>query len=119
MLRKRTDAAYFDLLPLLAALFIAVGMPLVHPVLHSHLEHDHISTGHRNEHGFAGRYEDYGPMCPVCDFLATSHWYASGPCRFSTENEPFDKIVSLNEVFLPTACPPHSQSRAPPVFAFI
>ena len=46
MLTKLNDTISFRLLPLLSALFIAVGMPLLHSALHSHSENHHIISEH-------------------------------------------------------------------------
>ena len=46
MLTKLNDTISFRLLPLLSALFIAVGMPLLHSAFHSHSENHHIISEH-------------------------------------------------------------------------
>ena len=116
MLRKLTDAFPYNLLPLLAILSIAVGMPLLHPVLHSHPEHHHISADHGVEHFLAIPYEDKAHECPICDFLATSQLYDTGLGLIITENEPVGKIVSANHIFLVKTCQFQIEPRAPPVF---
>lgn len=116
MLRKLTDAFPYNLIPLLAILSIAVGMPLLHPVLHSHPEHHHISAGHGVEHFPAIPDEDKAHECPICDFLATSQLYDTGLGLIITENEPVGKTVSINHIFLVKACPFQTEPRAPPVF---
>ena len=116
MLSKLTIIVPYNLLSLLAILFIAVGMPLVHPLLHSHLEHHHISAGHGVDHFQAMSDEDKAHECPICEFLATSQLYDTGLGLIITDNEPIGKIVSINRIFLVKTCPLQAEPRAPPVF---
>jgi len=107
MLSKLTIIVPYNLLSLLAILFIAVGMPL---------EHHHISAGHGVDHFQAMPDEDKAHECPICEFLATSQLYDTGLGLIITDNEPIGKIVSINRIFLVKTCPLQAEPRAPPVF---
>jgi len=125
MLRKLADTVSCGLLPSMAALFIAVGMPLLHPALHSHSAYHHSGAGHFNKHENQHEHdavrldEDHAQNCHVCDFLATSTWYDADPCLVLTQKEAVGKIVSLNIVFWATTCSLQIEPRAPPVLASV
>jgi hypothetical protein len=116
MPRKLHTIRVLSLLPFLAILFIAVGIPVIHPALHdhagihshwSHLEYDCsseaslVSTAETNE-------------CPLCTFLATNHLQQVEnssvafqpipiPSLLSTQRE----VIAQNYRYLP-------ESRGPP-----
>jgi len=115
MLRKLTDTFFYNLLPLLAGLFIAVGMPLLHPILHSHSENYHIISEHCGEHISAFAYEDHELNCPICDFQATNQLYDAGMVRIIANIKPADKIASIKNIFLAKTHPLQIEPRAPPV----
>ena len=119
MLTKLTDTISFSLLPSLSALFIVAGMPLLHPILHSHSESYHIISEHREEHIFAFADKDHELNCPICDFLASKQLYDTGMGRSITEIEPVGKIILIKNVFLAKTLPFQIEPRAPPVLAFI
>ena len=117
MLKKLTNTISFSLLPLFSALFIAVGMPLLHPVLHSHSEnHDTISE-YCDEHISAFADEHHELNCPICDFLATRRLYDSGMEPIITEIQPIGKIISIKNAYLANTGPSQTEPRAPPLFA--
>lgn len=115
MLTKLIETSSFSLLPLLSALFIAVGMPLLHPVLHSHSENNHIVSEHYDEHISAFEDEEHGKNCRICDFLATSQLKDTGMEPIVAENNPADKIISIKNIFLAKTHPLQIEPRAPPV----
>ena len=115
MLPKLTDTIFFSLLPLFSSLFIAVGMPLFHPILHSHSENHYIISEHCDEHISAFADEDHERNCSICDFLATSQLYDAGMEPIIAENKPADKIASIKNVFLAKTHPLQIEPRAPPV----
>jgi hypothetical protein len=119
MLTKLTDTISFNLLSLLSSLFIAVGMPLLHPILHSHSENCHIISEHCGEPISAFTDEDHELNCPICDFLATSQLYDTGKVLTITGIEPAGNIISIKDVFLAKTFPMQIESRAPPVPASI
>ena len=110
------DTISFSLLPLFSALFIAVGMPLFHPVLHSHSENNGIITEHCDKHISALVGDDHELNCPICDFLAIRQLYNSGMAPIITEIQPIGKIISIKNVFLAKTYPFQSEPRASPVF---
>jgi hypothetical protein len=115
MLTKLTDTISFSLLPLFSALFIAVGMPLLHPALHSHSENYDIISEHYDEHSSAFADEDHELNCPICDFLATSQLYDTGMEPIIAENNPAGKIVLIKNIFLAKTHPMQIEPRAPPI----
>ena len=119
MLTKITDTISFSLLPLLSALVIVAGMPLLHPILHSHSESYHTIPEHREEDIPAFADKDDEPNCPICDFLATKQVYNTGIGRTITEIEPVSKIISIKDAFLANTFPMQIEPRAPPVLASI
>jgi len=119
MLRKLADTVSCGLLPLLAALLIAVGMPLLHPALHSHPAQHRLGADHFTEHDAARLAEDHVRNCLICDFLATSPWNDTEPSPIVAQNEAVGKIVSLSNVFWVTTCPLQIEPRAPPYLASV
>jgi hypothetical protein len=116
MLTKLTDTISFSLLPLFSALFIAVGMPLFHPVLHSHSENHDTISGHCNEHISALTDEDHKLNCPICDFLATRQLYDSGMEPSITDIQPIGNIISIKNVFFAKSDLSQTEPRDPPGF---
>ena len=114
MLTKITDTTLFSLLPLLSALFFVAGMPLLHPILHSHSESYHIISEHREEHIPAFADKDHEPNCPICDFLAASQFYDTSKGCIITEIEPVGIIISIKHLFLAKLCSLQVEPRAPP-----
>ena len=105
----------FSLLPLLPALFIAAGMPLLHPILHSDSENHYIISDHCDEHISAFADEDHELNCPICDFMATSQLYDSGQELINSETKPAGKIISIKNVFWAKPHPLQIEPRASPV----
>jgi hypothetical protein len=115
MLTKLTETISFSLLPLFSAFFVAVGMSLLHPALHSHVENYHIISEHYDEHRSAFADEDHELNCPICDFLATSQLYDTGMEPIIAGNNPAGKIVLIKNFFLAKTHPMQIDPRAPPV----
>lgn len=115
MLTKLTKPISFSLLPFFSAFFVAVGMPLLHPVLHSHSENYHIISEHYDEHRSALAVEDHELNCPICDFLATSQLYDTGMEPIIAENNPAGTIVLIKNIFLARTHPMQIEPRAPPI----
>ena len=116
MLRKSKNLIPYNLLPLLVILFISVGMPLVHPALHNHFDHEHVSEDHGAEHLPPKPDEDKAHECPICDFLATCQLHPAGLGPMITASEWMVRIDTINQIFLVKACPFPAKSRAPPAF---
>jgi hypothetical protein len=114
MLTKLADTVSFRLLPLFSILFIAVGMPVLHPVLHSHSENHGIIPEYCDQHISAFTDENHEPNCLICDFLATSQLYDTGMEPVKAEIKPADKIISLAIAFLAKSHPLQIVPRAPP-----
>ena len=117
MLTKLTHTISFSLLSLFPALFIAAGMPLLHPTLHSHSENHHIISdcGHAHFSEFAGECDESN--CPICDFLATSQLFDSSLSLTLAEIEPGGKNISIKKALTQKTYPLHTEPRAPPMFA--
>ncbi|MGD8901640.1 MAG: hypothetical protein PVF39_16250 [Desulfobacterales bacterium] len=115
MLTKLTDMISFSLLHLFSAFFVAVGMPLLHPVLHSHSENYHIISEQCGQDISALADEDHELNCPICDFLATSQLYDTGMEPIIAENNPAGTIVLIKNIFLARTHPMQIEPRAPPV----
>jgi hypothetical protein len=119
MLKKLTDTATCSLIAILATLFIAVGIPLVHPILHDHLGQHHIGVHHEGKRFWAASYQSKTHACPLCDFLATSQLHKANSAGTITEGEPVGFIVSANQIILVNSYPLRAEPRAPPAFSFL
>jgi hypothetical protein len=115
MLKKLTDTIPFSLLPLFSVLFIAVGMPLLHPILHSDSKNYDIISEHCDQHISVFADEDHELNCPICDFLAASQLYDSGMEPIIVEIKPADKIISIKNFISAKPHPLRIKPRAPPV----
>jgi hypothetical protein len=105
LLTKLTDTISFSLLPLLSAQFFAVGMPLFHPVLHSHSANYDIISEHYDEHISAFADEDHELNCSICDFLATNPLQYTDMEPIIAEIKPVDKIWCGMVRFVLILCP--------------
>jgi hypothetical protein len=114
MLTKLTDTVSYNLLSLLAVLFIAMGMPLLHPVLHNHFEHHHISENHGAEKPSEVPSKNKEHDCPICDFQATSQFFSISLIPVITDKNPFFITLSSNHLSLVKTCSAQTEARAPP-----
>jgi hypothetical protein len=119
MSRKLKKLKLYSLLPLLAILFIAMEMPLVHPALHNHFDHPHIDADHCSKHLPPNADENKAHECPICNFLATCQLHASGFSAIITANGLVLIIVTNNHIFLEEIIPFSAKSRAPPAFILL
>lgn len=118
-LRKLTDSFPSNLISLAAIVCIAVALPLLHPVVHSHLEPCHAG-GHSDDcagHVSAMWVEGNDVKCSICDFLAINSIFETGIGPIVPEIEPLGKMVSFNEIFFTKNSLLPTEPRAPPVFA--
>ena len=115
MLTTLTDKISFSLLPLISVLLVAVGMPVLHPILHSHSANYNIISEHYDKSISASSDEDNELNCPICDFLATSQLHDTGIKPIVAEINPADKIISKKDIFLAKIHPLQTEPRAPPV----
>jgi hypothetical protein len=119
MLKKLTDTAYCSLVAILAILIIAVGIPLVHPILHDHLGQQHIGAHHDGKRFWAASYQGKMHACPLCDFLAMNQLHNADSDGTITEGEPVGFSVSANHIILVKSYPLRAEPRAPPAFSFL
>ena len=114
MLTRLIDIVSYNLLSLLAVLFIAVGMPLLHPVLHNHIDHHYISENHGAEQSSEVPSKDKEHDCPICDFQATSQSFSISPVPVITAVNPFFIILPSIHLSLVKTCSAQTTARAPP-----
>jgi len=119
MLKKLTDTVSCSLIAILAILFIAVAIPLVHPILHDHLGLDYSGGRHDGTLDWTASYQDKTHTCPLCDFLATNQLHSADSGAITAECEPVGFIVSANHIILVKSYPLRAEPRAPPVFSFL
>jgi hypothetical protein len=119
MFGKIKTARPYNLLPLMVMLYITVGMPLVHPLMHSHWEHDQsmpADGGHHLQDPTAGGKDHH---CPICDFETTNPMHAAA-CNTSLAGHEFiDDFVFFELSFCFKACPQIVDARAPPALPAI
>ena len=119
MLKKLTDTVSCSLIAILAILFIAVGIPLVHPILHDHLGQHHIGAHHDGKRFWKASYQGKTHACPFCDSLATNQLHSADSGGTIAECEPVGFIVSANHIILVKSYPLRAEPRAPPAFSFL
>jgi hypothetical protein len=108
-----------NLLQLLVILYIAVGMPVAHPLIHEHSEHDRSGPayGGLHFHSLAGEGETH--HCPICDFEATNQLHATVCNLVPDWNQPLDDFVFINVSFSLKAAPQSVDARSPPSLSAI
>jgi hypothetical protein len=104
-----------SLIALLAILSFAVGMPLLHPALHNHIEdnppHSDCGVGH-----FSVIVDkDQTHECPICGFLATSQLNVTVLGQFVAQFNSVCCILSKNHTIITKTFLLLSEPRAPPV----
>lgn len=138
-----TDSTVSHLLCLPAMLFIAVGMPLVHPAVHDHLghnhniichrvdhlepadatlqpafhnhsAHDHSCTCHNVDHIEPAELKTEDHLCPICNFLATNPFDQSVSTPSIETNGPFIGTAPLVQFLAFKTCSLPGEPRAPP-----
>jgi hypothetical protein len=92
--KKLITRTPYSLLSFAAILFMAVGMPLVHPAIHEHLNHGQVKADHHDKHFPANPDEDKARECPACDFQATNHLFADDLPPFNPADEPIRSILA-------------------------
>ena len=119
MLRKLADSFPSNLISLAAIVCVAVALPLLHPVVHSHSEHSHAGA-HSDDcagHVSVMWVEGNDVKCSICDFLAINSIFETGKGPTLPEIEPAGEMVSLYKIFLAKNSLLPTEPRAPPVFA--
>lgn len=114
MLEKIKAAGTFNLLSLLAILYISMGMPLVHPLMHAHTEHDPSVSG---DNGRLLQYQteyDETHRCLICDFQATNQLHAADCCAAFSGHQSIDELVTSAPSFALHSALQHFDARAPP-----
>lgn len=114
MLKIIINGIPYSLLSLFAILFIAVGMPLIHPALHRHPHHEQVNAGHCNEHFPAIPDDNEDHECPICDFQATIQLFVDGLIPTITANEHFSLIRPKIHHLLSIVRLIMTEPRAPP-----
>ena len=76
MLSKFVKALPFGLLSLAAYLITGVGIHLIHPAVHTHLDHHQPPAGHSNETLPTIPHEENKQDCPICEFQLPAYLVA-------------------------------------------
>ena len=119
MSRKLMYKGCYILLPLVVVLHIAVGMPLVHPFFHNHLDHDHASRCHCAEHLRIISCEDNHHECPICNFLATSPLHATELPKTVIANGQLGNVAHVYQSIQIKTGSKQIEPRAPPARTLI
>jgi hypothetical protein len=107
-----------SLLPFLAILFIAVGIPVIHPALHDHagihFHWSHPDHDCSSEASLINTAET--DECPLCTFLATNHLQQIDnrsisflPILFNSLPTVQCQVIAQNYLYLP-------EPRGPPEY---
>ncbi|MGD9072176.1 MAG: hypothetical protein PVI69_10455 [Desulfobacterales bacterium] len=114
MYKKLKKFGWYNLLPLLVMLYITVGMPLVHPLIHQHSDHDRsVSTcGSLLLQNIADEGKTH--HCTICDFEATNQLHSKA-CNFVPDwHQAIDDFVFIKISPSLKAIPQSIEARAPP-----
>ena len=112
---QMVDQQAFCRLSLLAMLYIAIGMPLVHPEFHDHSDHEHNISGLSAHHiePTDEKLDDH--CCPICEFLATSQLHQCVSAHPFEVDEPFSiKVAFIESVNIKSWLRPCEPRASPP-----
>jgi len=95
--------------------YIAAGLPLLHPMMHSHLDHGHEYPAPFVEISWATPDDENSLECPLCRFLAKNQLCTDGfhPAGSAAELDGFR--VPVNLYVMSVAGSFIGQPRAPPL----
>ena len=116
MMIKLSRTTIINLFPLFAALFLSVSVPLVHPALHGHSEHDRATGSCGDRQNFLFAFEEYDSDCPICLSWANSHLFKAITAHVIIGIESGSKLTSTNTDPLAKLFSPDIAPRAPPFF---
>lgn len=114
MLINPAKKGRFNLIPLLVMLYIAAGVPLIHPVLHDHLNHGQTGAAPFAEPFLTSPDQEKEHDCPICSFLATNQWHAASFIPAIAAGEQLGSIASKKPFFPIKTDSKISEPRAPP-----
>jgi hypothetical protein len=109
----------YNQLSLLAILYIAAGMPLIHPAFHNHFDDHGILANQGVGQISAITHDNRLHNCPICFFLASSQLLGSGLNLIIAANELLGTISPVDQLSLVKCCIIGSEPRAPPGFSLI
>jgi hypothetical protein len=103
---------------LVVILFIAIGLPALHPLFHPHADCDHTSPAHASEQVRAGAHTDRFHECPLCGFLATHQLHVARTHFAIAGDEKVDPLTAATRPFTIKRCALPVEARAPPLSPF-
>jgi hypothetical protein len=115
MLSNITNNDRWSLLCLAAILFIAAGIPLIHPAFH-HEAHGQTNVDHSPAHFPALPIEDEDHGCPICDYQATNPLTINGLMPRMAADQPFVAVLQTIHLFVTKTFVVQAEPRAPPFF---
>ena len=119
MVDKLKNTRPYNLIPLLVMLYVAAGLPLVHPIFHTHSEHDQSIVASCGLLLQGPEVDGKAHHCPICDFEATNQLHATA-CNTGLAGSQFIyDVVSIGSSFSLKARPQHMDARAPPALSAI
>ena len=119
MLYRMVERQAICRLTLLAILYIAIGMPLLHPAFHDHPTGDQHISGRSTVHLEPADEKGEIHYCPICEFLATGPFHQIiSECSFKL-NEPSISNVSFIQYFKVKSGSRPCEPRASPSFQLL
>ena len=91
-----TKKKLYRFLPLLVVLYIAIGLSMVHPLLHHPWNYDHSSTENCAHHHREKQDDGQASECAICKFISTSQWLATGFSPGIPTSIQFGTIASVH-----------------------
>ena len=102
---------------MLVMLYLAIGLPVVHSLLHHNVDEDPThseSCPHHHE----TEHEEQAAPCPICKFLSTSPWFASGQAVSFVPYTQLGTIIPIEIRFAVEGDTLKINPRAPPISVF-
>jgi hypothetical protein len=117
MLIKAANKKSVYFLFLLTILYIAAGIPLLHPALHDHLDQGHLAACSCND-GCQVTLEAESHECPLCDLLARSQYHPPEGSHVHWDGLATATVFSKTQFLITTSCLESAKPRAPPAPLF-
>jgi len=114
VIRKLAPYIPLRLFITLIVIYMCVGMHLIHPSLHMHIENDTHSVYHPHTDPGEKLMMEKHHACSICDFFTVSQFFQPSLKPSSEGNQHHDQIVSANLQMIIKSYSNQIKSRASP-----
>ncbi len=115
--RLRTSIAA-HLFSSMMIIYIAVGVSVVHPLMHEHTAHGHDTHDTLDQcahHAHEAIQQEENHVCPICDFLATNPFHPIGSGLSADKPWPISEVASMTRRLSVKTFLNSDEPRGPPL----